>query len=210
VANEHIKTLQDLRLGVEMDKHNLDDGEEKLVALDAAIAALRAQPAAATPCQNASMGKHACTSREQCWESCGELGNSAEHARVAPAATVVGDYRVTLDTWFTRYFQSLGGMIYNPAPLHMRAAYETGYRAALAAAAVQATPQDAEDAARYRWLRDWNDWYAEPRLDREDGTRWSLTFYTPAPLADPPADDSLDVALIAAMLADAAQGRSHG
>ncbi|VFR32382.1 FIG00639676: hypothetical protein [plant metagenome] len=67
--------------------------------------------------------------------------------------------------------------------------------------------QDAEDAARYRWLRDRNDWYAEPRLDAEDGTMWRLTFYTPAQIIDPTDDDNLDVALIAAMLADAANPR---
>ncbi len=38
----------------------------------------------AQPCPNAiSMGKHACTNRAQCWEPCGELGHSAEHARVS-------------------------------------------------------------------------------------------------------------------------------
>ncbi|KDC72818.1 hypothetical protein [Bordetella bronchiseptica] len=37
----HIKALQDLRLGVEMDQHCMDDGDAKLAALDAAITALR-------------------------------------------------------------------------------------------------------------------------------------------------------------------------
>lgn len=44
VADErapHIKALQDLRLGVEMDQHCMDDGDAKLAALDAAITALR-------------------------------------------------------------------------------------------------------------------------------------------------------------------------
>ncbi|WP_257218441.1 hypothetical protein [Bordetella bronchiseptica] len=44
VADEralHIKALQDLRLGVEMDQHYMDDGDAKLAALDAAITALR-------------------------------------------------------------------------------------------------------------------------------------------------------------------------
>lgn len=40
----HTAALLDLRLGVEMDKHYLDDGEAKLSALDAAIAALSANP----------------------------------------------------------------------------------------------------------------------------------------------------------------------
>ncbi|CAE32685.1 hypothetical protein [Bordetella bronchiseptica] len=44
VADEralHIKALQDLRLGVEMDQHCMEDGDAKLAALDAAITALR-------------------------------------------------------------------------------------------------------------------------------------------------------------------------
>jgi len=36
------------------------------------------------PCQNKDMGEHACSDRSQCWEPCGELGHSAEHARPAP------------------------------------------------------------------------------------------------------------------------------
>ncbi|WP_286898828.1 hypothetical protein [Achromobacter sp. UBA2119] len=35
-----IEALRDLRLGVEMDRHNLDDGDAKIQALDAAIEAL--------------------------------------------------------------------------------------------------------------------------------------------------------------------------
>jgi hypothetical protein len=42
-------------------------------------------PTIPTPCQDAvTMGKHACTNRNQCWEPCGELGHSAEHAKRAP------------------------------------------------------------------------------------------------------------------------------
>jgi hypothetical protein len=34
-------------------------------------------------CPNAAhMGEHACKDRSQCWEPCGELGHSDEHARV--------------------------------------------------------------------------------------------------------------------------------
>lgn len=36
----HIAALKDLRLGVEMDRHHLDDGDAKLAALDAALAVL--------------------------------------------------------------------------------------------------------------------------------------------------------------------------
>lgn len=48
--------------------------------LDAALAApAPAQPA--EPCPNAArMGEYACTNRHQCWEPCGELGHSMEHA----------------------------------------------------------------------------------------------------------------------------------
>lgn len=48
--DEQIHALHNLRVGVELDRHNLDDGEMKLAALDAAIAALaaQAQPADAT------------------------------------------------------------------------------------------------------------------------------------------------------------------
>lgn len=38
----HIEALQDLRVGVEMDRHHLPDGDAKLAALDAAISLLRA------------------------------------------------------------------------------------------------------------------------------------------------------------------------
>lgn len=38
-----ISALVDLRLGVEMDQHNLADAEVKLAALDAAITALASQ-----------------------------------------------------------------------------------------------------------------------------------------------------------------------
>jgi hypothetical protein len=55
------------------------------------------------------------------------------------------------------------------------------------------------DAERYRWLRDANDWYAEPRLDESDGTVWRLTFYTTAQIEDPSDDDSLDAAIDAAL-----------
>lgn len=49
------------------------------------IRALKGKPAAPAPCPNAAhMGEHACTNRSQCWEPCGELGKSREHA--APAA----------------------------------------------------------------------------------------------------------------------------
>lgn len=75
--------------------------------------------------------------------------------------------------------------------------------------ATTVTVQEKEEAARYRWLRDRNDWHAEPRLDAEDGTIWRLTFYTPAPIIDPTDDDNLDVALIAAMLADACGSTSQ-
>ncbi|MGW9066954.1 hypothetical protein ACWGPO_22955 [Achromobacter animicus] len=36
----HIAALEDLRLGVELDRHHLDDGDAKLAALDAALALL--------------------------------------------------------------------------------------------------------------------------------------------------------------------------
>ncbi|GAA4322015.1 hypothetical protein GCM10023144_01660 [Pigmentiphaga soli] len=45
-VQQHIAALRDLRLGVDMDRHHLDDGLQKLDALDAAIAALRGQAAA--------------------------------------------------------------------------------------------------------------------------------------------------------------------
>ena len=55
------------------------------------------------------------------------------------------------------------------------------------------------DALRYRWLRDQNDWYAEPRIDEADGTKWELVFYTPQRIEDPTDDDNLDAAIDAAM-----------
>lgn len=59
-----------------------------------------------------------------------------------------------------------------------------------------------KDAERYRWLRDRNDWYAEPRLDEQDGTKWELVFYTPQRIEDPTDDDSLDAAVDAAIAGD--------
>jgi hypothetical protein len=61
--------------------------------------------------------------------------------------------------------------------------------------------EDKRDAQRYRWLRDQNDWYAEPRLDEEDGTIWKLTFYTSARIEDESDDDNLDTAVDAAIIA---------
>lgn len=58
-----------------------------------------------------------------------------------------------------------------------------------------------KDAARYQWLRDKNDWYAEPRLDEADGTKWELCFYTPQRITDPTDDDNLDAAIDSAMSA---------
>ena len=55
------------------------------------------------------------------------------------------------------------------------------------------------DAKRYRWLRDRNDWYAEPRIDEHDGTKWELVFYSPQRIEDPTDDDNLDAAVDAAM-----------
>lgn len=53
--------------------------------------ALQAEQPAPVPCQNAaSMGEHACKNRAQCWEPCGELGHSAEHARVSSRSGVGG------------------------------------------------------------------------------------------------------------------------
>jgi hypothetical protein len=51
------------------------------------------------------------------------------------------------------------------------------------------------DAERYRWLRDRNDWYAEPRLDEVDGTKWELIFYSPQRIEDPTDDVNLDAAV---------------
>jgi hypothetical protein len=50
--------------------------------VDAACALLSHTAPQAEPCP-ADMGEHACQNRHQCWEPCGELGHSAEHAKVA-------------------------------------------------------------------------------------------------------------------------------
>ncbi len=60
----------------------------------------------------------------------------------------------------------------------------------------------AADAARYRWLRDRNDWYREPRLDEADGAKWELVFYSPQRIEDPTDDDGLDAAVDAAIAED--------
>jgi|GEM_PF-911867 len=127
---------------------------------------------------------------------------------------VAGEYVTTHATSIRSAFEALKGYV-SLDEEDDPAYYDHEIRALEAVLAAIKAPQpaepvakqslaDSEDAARYRWLRDRNDWYAEPRLDAEDGTVWRLTFYTPAPIIDPTDDDSLDVALIAAMLADAA------
>lgn len=85
-TNEADELLTALNLGP--DAYRTDGGWLNIPKIKAAIASPEdypyiAQPAiqAVTPCQNESMGKHACTNRAQCWEPCGELGHSAEHAR---------------------------------------------------------------------------------------------------------------------------------
>lgn len=71
--------------------------------------------------------------------------------------------------------------------------------------ALEELAQARKDAARYRWLRDRNDWYAEPRLDEAEGTKWELCFYTPQRITDPTDDDNLDAAIDAAIADDANQ-----
>ena len=57
------------------------------------------------------------------------------------------------------------------------------------------------DAERYRWLRNMNDWHAEPRIEDADGTKWQLTFYTPQIIEDQSDDNNLDSAIDAASAA---------
>lgn len=68
-----------------------------------------------------------------------------------------------------------------------------------------ASAQGAKDAARYRWLRDQNDWHTEPCIDPVDGTQWNVTIYTPTKIVDPTDDDNLDAAIDAAV-AEAKEG----
>lgn len=54
-----------------------------ILALLARLEAAQEAPTA-EPCPNAAhMGEHACLNRHQCFEPCGELGQSAEHAKPA-------------------------------------------------------------------------------------------------------------------------------
>lgn len=56
--------------------------EARQKRLHAALAAPVAQP-----CPNAAaMGEYACADKAQCWEPCGDLGHSEEHAVPAPVA----------------------------------------------------------------------------------------------------------------------------
>lgn len=49
------------------------------------------------PCSNAElMGKHACTNQSQCWEPCGALGHSAEHARVSRRTTPMPELKTVI------------------------------------------------------------------------------------------------------------------
>jgi len=56
------------------------------------------QQAASAVCPNAAhMGEHACANRAQCWEPCGELGHSEEHAQaIHPDDEAVDRFAVAL------------------------------------------------------------------------------------------------------------------
>lgn len=56
--------------------------EEMSDRLDAALQILYKRRSKCPDAQN--MGQFACDNRHQCWEACGELGNSVEHVQVAP------------------------------------------------------------------------------------------------------------------------------
>jgi hypothetical protein len=47
------------------------------------------QELTANICRNSAMEQYACTNAAQCWEPCGELGHSAEHA-------IIGDEQALL------------------------------------------------------------------------------------------------------------------
>lgn len=59
--------------------------------------------------------------------------------------------------------------------------------------------KNGRDAARWRWLRDRNDWGHEPRTCEADGTIWRLAAYTPIRVVDPTDDENLDRGIDAAM-----------
>ena len=70
--------------------------QNAIIAIEAAIAQPEQRPVEPTaqPCPNKiSMGEHACLNRAQCWEPCGELGHSDEHAAKVEPATQPADTR---------------------------------------------------------------------------------------------------------------------
>jgi hypothetical protein len=98
----------------------------------------------ATPCTNAAhMGEHACSDRSQCWEPCGELGKSAEHAKVWKGAAAAGEAitDAMVDAYLTAQREQVQKQDAQPfGMLDPRAACHAGLKAALATAP---TPQAA-------------------------------------------------------------------
>ncbi|MCZ8436838.1 hypothetical protein [Achromobacter xylosoxidans] len=94
----HVEALRDLRLGVEMDRHHLPDGDAKIAALDAALALLRAPVADEPPggtrwpvlramARNYTAGKHTWDALDA--EACEQAAEEIRHLRAALASAPV-------------------------------------------------------------------------------------------------------------------------
>ncbi|KDD21312.1 Uncharacterised protein [Bordetella bronchiseptica] len=186
VADEralHIKALQDLRLGVEMDQHYMDDGDAKLAALDAAITALR-WSAGALQALNIEADKITLDGETR------TVGDILDHADRALASTPVAGEAVAGYMVGTDYFRphALAG-----ARKYAENRNMTVRILRYADATPQATAEDVRNAAleeaaaamddHCRAGREWIPGSLWDALSREAGARIRALKSTPAPTA---------------------------
>lgn len=120
VADEralHIKALQDLRLGVEMDQHYMDDGDAKLAALDAAITALR-WSAGALQALNIEADKITLDGETR------TVGDILDHADRALASTPVADERAAFEQAMRETYRMVDPLKPPPAGSYARGEHE--------------------------------------------------------------------------------------
>jgi hypothetical protein len=90
-----------------------------------------------------------CKNRHQCWEPCGELGHSAEHARPAPketqdAVNAALGLAAKPETQGERWKSGNQFLPYHPDASHVNPAYRDGWNDCYAAALLSAGPARVE------------------------------------------------------------------